>query len=585
MAGLIPQYFIDQLLNRIEITEIVGERIELKKAGSSYKACCPFHDEKTPSFVVTPSKQFYHCFGCGASGSAISFLMEYEHLSFPEAIEELAAKIGVDVPREQGAAPNKTVSSSYAVLEQCAQFYKRQLKSQTEAIAYLKERGISGKMAKRFGLGYAPGGWQTLENILIDCPQTQLLDAGMLVKNDNGTVYDRFRDRLMFPIHDYRGRIIGFGGRVLDRGEPKYLNSPETDIYHKGRELYGLYEARQYNRKLSSLVVVEGYMDVIGLAQHGIHNAVATLGTATTSEHLKRLFKVVNNVIFCFDGDRAGRQAAWRALKNTLPTLKDGYEARFLFLDKGEDPDSLIRSIGHKAFAAQLEHAEPLADVLFRELGNDQQLNSIGDRTRLAEAAKPLIEKTPGSIYRRLLFQRLSELVGIDIEAPIAANHSTPVQAPRRATGARRRYQAAHKTTLSPMRTAVSLLLQEPSVVQADDLERYDFDTQQKGGYILQKLIGLVLNQADISTAALIEHFRDCENWEYLRKLATTEVPGIDPDKLDNQHTRQLFLECLGQLSRAHVRQKQTKVRQTALETEFSDELKMYLRTTIPYTE
>ena len=400
MTGRIPQNFIDNLLARIEILNVIGTRVKLNKAGANYKACCPFHNEKTPSFIVNPVKQFYHCFGgCGANGSAISFLMAYEHISFPEAIEELATIAGLEVPQGNGKDRSHISSPLYNVLDACSHFFQQQLKSQSTAIDYLNHRGLSEATAKLFCIGYAPGQWDALEMALPQYRRDELLAAGMLVKHNNGRVYDRFRNRIMFPIRDRRGRTIGFGGRVLDATEPKYLNSPETPIFHKSEALYGLFEARQSNRNLKGirfLFVVEGYMDVIGLAQHGIDNAVAMLGTATNTEHMHHLFRTVDEVIFCFDGDRAGRQAAWRALKMTLPMLQDGREARFLFLNEGEDPDSLINTIGRQKFLDTLRNAISIGDFLFQKLHDSCHSQSIGDRTRLAEAAKPLISAIPG---------------------------------------------------------------------------------------------------------------------------------------------------------------------------------------------
>lgn len=576
MAARIPQSFIDNLLSRTEITDIIGARVDLKKAGVNYKACCPFHNENTPSFIVNPVKQFYHCFGgCGANGSAISFLMEYEHLSFPEAIEELASLAGLEVPREDylGLAQSANQSPLYAVLDACAEFFQQQLKSHPAAIDYLKQRGLDGATAKQFGLGYAPNRWDALENNLSQCQQTDLLTAGMLIKNEQGRVYDRFRDRIMFPIRDRRGRTIGFGGRVMGEGEPKYLNSPETPVFRKGEELYGLFEVRKNNRQLESLLVVEGYMDVIGLAQKGINNAVATLGTATTAEHMPHLFRAVKDIVFCFDGDRAGRQAAWRALKTTLPALEDGREARFLFLDEGEDPDSLVKSIGKDAFTALLQSALPTADFLFHELIGPNGLQSIGERTRLAETAKPLIERIPGTLYRTLLYQQLSEHVGT-----LFTNPTTP-QPP----ATRPRRQSAYQVQLSPIRTAITLAIQHPAVIDEEDLEHYDFDERQRGGHVLQKLIGIILGNPTISTAALLEHFRDASERHYLHQLASSEIPGLNGD--DEHRPRQLFLGSIRQLTRASKRRAHAALRERLENSIVDDALKAQLRANIPYTE
>ena len=428
MAGLIPQSFIDDLLNRSDIVEVVGSRIQLKKAGKNYTARCPFHNEKTPSFSVSPDKQFYYCFGCGAGGNALGFIMDHDHLDFPQAVEELARRAGLEVPREdsgRGHKPRQPVDSPlYPLLAAAADFYRQALKShpaRKAAVDYLKGRGLSGIIARDFGLGFAPPGWDNLLKHLGGdaLQQKALIDAGLLIENaESGKRYDRFRDRVMFPIRDSRGRVIAFGGRVLGDDKPKYLNSPETPVFHKGQELYGLYEARQANRDLDEIIVVEGYMDVIALAQQGLRNAVATLGTATSEEHLKRLFRLVPSVLFCFDGDSAGRKAAWRALEATLPNLQDGRRARFLFLPEGEDPDSLVRAEGTDAFQARInQQAQPLADYFFQQLSEEADPRSLEGKAHLATLAAPLIEKVPGANLRALMRQRLAELTGLNGEA------------------------------------------------------------------------------------------------------------------------------------------------------------------------
>ena len=380
MAGLIAQSFIDDLLNRSDIVEVVSSRVQLKKSGKNYTACCPFHQEKTPSFTVSQEKQFYYCFGCGAGGNALGFIMDHDHLEFPEAVEELASRAGVEVEREASSGgprqPRQPANSPlYDLLSAASDYYRGALRNHPQrdaAVNYLKQRGVSGIIARDFALGFAPPGWDNLSKQLggDNLQQQALIEAGLLVENaETKRRYDRFRDRIMFPIHDSRGRIVGFGGRVLGDDKPKYLNSPETAVFHKGQELYGLYEARKHNRQLSEIIVVEGYMDVIALAQQGLRNAVATLGTATSEEHIKRLFRVVPNILFCFDGDNAGRKAAWRALEATLGNLKDGLQARFLFVPEGEDPDSLIRSEGLEAFQARIaQQAVPLTAYFFTHL-------------------------------------------------------------------------------------------------------------------------------------------------------------------------------------------------------------------------
>ncbi|GLO14458.1 DNA primase [Pseudomonas putida] len=425
MAGLIPQSFIDDLINRLDIVDVVSSRVQLKKTGKNYSACCPFHKEKTPSFTVSPDKQFYYCFGCGAGGNALGFVMDHDNLDFPQAVEELARAAGMEVPREQGRRDHKprqpTDSPLYPLLDAASEFYRQALRShptRKAAVDYLKGRGLSGEIARDFGLGFAPPGWDNLlKHLGADTLQQKvMIDAGLLIENaESGKRYDRFRDRVMFPIRDSRGRIIAFGGRVLGDDKPKYLNSPETPVFHKGQELYGLYEARKHNRNLDEIIVVEGYMDVIALAQQGLRNAVATLGTATSEEHLKRLFRVVPSVLFCFDGDQAGRKAAWRALESTLSNLQDGRRARFLFLPEGEDPDSLVRAEGTDAFMARInQHAQPLADYFFEQLSVEADPRSLEGKAHMATLAAPLIEKIPGANLRQLMRNRLKEITGLD---------------------------------------------------------------------------------------------------------------------------------------------------------------------------
>lgn len=441
MAGLIPQSFIDDLLNRTDIVDVVSSRVQLKKAGKNYTACCPFHKEKTPSFSVSPDKQFYYCFGCGAGGNALGFLMDHDNLDFPQAVEDLAKAAGMEIPREESGRPHKprqpTDSPLYPLLTAAADFYRQALKSHPQrkaAVDYLKGRGLTGEIARDFGLGFAPPGWDNLYKHLSSdtLQQKAMIDAGLLVENaETGKRYDRFRDRVMFPIRDSRGRIIAFGGRVLGDDKPKYLNSPETPVFHKGQELYGLFEARKNNRNLDEIIVVEGYMDVIALAQQGLRNAVATLGTATSEEHLKRLFRVVPSVLFCFDGDQAGRNAAWRALEATLSSLQDGRRARFLFLPEGEDPDTLVRSEGTDAFRARInQHAQPLADYFFQQLTEEADPRSLEGKAHMATLAAPLIDKVPGANLRTLMRQRLLEITGLSGEAVSQLVHSAPQDAP-----------------------------------------------------------------------------------------------------------------------------------------------------------
>lgn len=439
MASRIPQTFIDELLDRSDIVDIVSSRIDLKKAGKSYKACCPFHDEKTPSFTVAQDKQFYYCFGCGAGGNALGFVMAFDRVDFVTAIEMMAGNAGLEIPREavRDAVQVEKKSNLFDALDKSQQYFRRQLREHPAAAAavdYLKGRGLTGKIAQQFGIGYAPPGWDNLLKAVGngDSAQLKLLDeGGMLVtKPEENKQYDRFRHRITFPIRDQRGRTIGFGGRVLDDSTPKYLNSPETPVFSKGRELYGLYEARQQLSNIGQLIMVEGYMDVIALAQFGIHNAVATLGTALTADHLQKLFRYTSELVFCFDGDKAGRRAAARSLDVALPQMRDGVSCRFLFLDDGEDPDSLVRKIGADSFNRQVSRAQPLSEFLFEQLSDGIDTGSADGKSRLAKIAAPAINSIPTGVFRQLLLAELAERTGIAAEQlkEYVASHPPPGQ-------------------------------------------------------------------------------------------------------------------------------------------------------------
>src|SRR5690554_1951952 len=428
MAGLIPQNFIDDLLSRVDIVDVIDKRVKLRKTGKNYTACCPFHQEKTPSFSVEPEKQFYYCFGCGAGGNALGFVMNFDQKEFHEAVESLAADCGMSVPREerspqqqQQRSENDTLLSALAQTDQYFQQQLRQHPARERAVRYLKSRGLTGQIAKQFGLGLAPPGWDNLLKHLDQQPISRQVQekAGLIIARDaerrtahQDTHYDRFRDRIMFPIRDSRGRVIGFGGRVLGDDKPKYLNSPETPAYHKGQELYGLYEARKLRQKPERFLIVEGYLDVMALTQHGIPFAVATLGTATSATHLTRLFRLVPEVAFCFDGDRAGRQAAWRALETSLPLMEDGRRLRFLFLPEGEDPDSLVRKEGKEAFLARINTADSLSDWFFRHLSDGIDERSLDGRAELFSRALPLIKRLPRGLFRQLMLDELAAITG-----------------------------------------------------------------------------------------------------------------------------------------------------------------------------
>ena len=528
VSGRIPQYFIDQLIARTDIVEVIGTRVSLRKAGKEYKACCPFHDEKTPSFNVVPDKQFYHCFGCGAHGTALGFLMEYDHLNFVEAVEELAARAGLDVPREESTMPTPTKpgADQYALLEQAGEYYRQQLRANPPAIEYLKKRGLSGETAARFGIGFAPDAWDGLIKQLghSDSALHDLTRAGLLIERDskNG-FYDRFRNRVMFPIRDSRGRTIGFGGRIIDQGDPKYLNSPETDLFHKGRELYGLYEARQSTRQLKQLMVVEGYMDVVSLHQAGITCAVATLGTATTPEHLKRLFRACNTVVFCFDGDRAGRAAAWKALEVALPVVSDGHLLRFLLLPETHDPDTLVQEEGREAFEARITRATPLSEYLVNELAARFDLSNVDGRAQFIAEAQRLLNLVNDDSYRALLYRPLSVALGISEDR---LRQLIPLQTSVKDSGQR---VAAPPPDNSGRGTLVRQMIQNllhfPAAAAAIDRMEELAQVDKPGITLLVQLASELQESPELGPAALLERWRQRPEFHYIDKLLLKTPP------------------------------------------------------------
>jgi len=517
MTGKIPQAFIDDLISRTDIVELIDARVPLKKAGHEYKACCPFHGEKTPSFTVSPTKQFYHCFGCGAHGTAIGFLMEYDRLSFPEAVEELAARAGVEVPHSDDSTPQTDYRPLYEILEQATRWFEQQLRHHPqaqEAVGYLKQRGVSGEMAARFHLGFAPPGWDNLAQALGRDTRTRrlLVEAG-LVAEDGNRVRDRFRHRIIFPITDQRGRVIAFGGRDLGSQGPKYLNSPETPLFQKGAELYGFAQAREATRELPQILVVEGYMDLIALAQHGLPNVVATLGTATTAQHVARLYRATADLVFCFDGDRAGRAAAWKALQATLPFMEHGRKAAFLFLPEGEDPDTLVRRIGADAMRELLQTATPLSQFLLQHCSDGLDLASVEGRAMLQERAAPLLQRIPGGIYRELLEAELNQLSRRTVPAP--------PQAKPRAAAAK---PAAGPGTITPERRALTLLLHHPELASLADLPQGWRSLDSSGVRLLKAMLELLQQHPNLSSAALIEHWDNPALREYLSDLLSTPL-------------------------------------------------------------
>ena len=537
MAGRIPQQFIDELMNRVDIVELIDSRVPLRKAGRDYTARCPFHEEKSPSFTVSPTKQFYHCFGCGAHGTALGFLMAYEHMDFVDAVRELAAKVGMEVPQSAPQADDAPSHEPlYAILDKAAQFFRQQLRNHPQAVDYLKQRGLSGATAAEFAIGFAPPGWDNLLRELGKTPQDQalLLKAGLIVKKDKEGHYDRFRNRIMFPIRDRRGRVIAFGGRVLDKeGTPKYLNSPETPVFHKGRELYGLHEAQKALRRLDKLLVVEGYMDVVALAQHGVRYAVATLGTATSSDHVERLFRLTPNVVFCFDGDRAGRDAARRALENLLPAMREGREARFLFLPEGEDPDSLVQKEGQEHFEERIGHSVPFSTFFYEVLTKQADISTMEGRARLVELAKPWLSKLPAGVLKHMMMIKLGELSQLDASLVAQTLGIKPPQTTsQRAVQAKSRQNPAQRLTMLPLRSAIGLLLHAPRLAElAGEPARWE-KLDIPGVSLLVALLELLQKQPHLHSGALLERWRDTPEGKHLAELAKWDPP-LPPDGLE----------------------------------------------------
>ena len=567
MNSLIPPDFIDEVLGRTDIVEIIEARVKLKKTGHNHSGLCPFHNEKTPSFSVNGDKQFYYCFGCQASGSALKFLMEFDRLDFITAVETLAARVGLEVPREkqtpQALEQQQKRKSIYDILLQVSDYYRAELKSgeaRDQAVDYLKSRGLTGQVAKDFALGYAPPGW---DNVLRRLAKTNherelLIDGGMVIdrKEENKT-YDRFRERIMFPIRDLRGRVIAFGGRILGDGKPKYLNSPETPVFHKSRELYGLYEARQRNKKLEQLLVVEGYMDVVALAQHGVTFAVATLGTATTGEHLERIFRMVSKVIFCFDGDEAGRRAAWKALQISLPHLKDGRAARFLFVPDGEDPDSLVRAEGQDKFLDRVENSQPLPEFFFDKLSAEVDIDTLDGKAHLSQLAMPLINAIPRGVFRELMLGELSKITNLTSEKLLSLSveplpEATPALPPESSgndsysedssldgyvdidSGDPYEEQGyedvmgfVDHTELIPQaglsalaRKALEILLVQPELALGVSAEMLDSIGEDASSGLLSEVLTIIIEQDERSPVMILSHFQASPEFEMLRGLA-----------------------------------------------------------------
>ncbi len=613
MAGRIPQHFIDDLLARVNIVDVIDGRVKLKRAGKNYSGLCPFHKEKSPSFSVSPDKQFYYCFGCGAGGNALGFLMEYDRLNFPEAVEELAKLAGVDVPRDEGRPADhqreQEIKRQFEALEHSNRYFQDMLRSSSErerAIGYLKQRGLSGQIAAAFGIGYAPPGWDNLLQHFahLENAAPLLEQSGMVIHNeDKQRYYDRFRDRIMFPIRDVRGRVLGFGGRVLGDDKPKYLNSPETPTFHKGRELYGLYEARKHSNQLERLLIVEGYMDVVSLAQHGIHWSVATLGTATTAQHLERLFKLVPEVIFCFDGDAAGRQAAQRALGVTLPVIRDGQEARFLFLPDGEDPDTLVRREGETAFSQRVSQALPLSEFFFRQLSDEADLSSMDGRARFSNQALPLIQSMQPSLLKQMMLDRICEITGLSLEqissvidlhqatstpAPISAEKaSQPASTPNpyqqiRPTPVRNKpTQSEHRNLVNQ---AISILLHRPDLARSTAPAADFVSISETNIGVLIRLLHYLQQEPEGSLGTLLVDWQDDPDHR-ADLMLLNEISHLDPVMGDVDAARLLedtLNRLLGRRHETLLDQLLKKSRQAPLTDDEKRELQQLLQSRQP---
>ncbi len=530
-GGRIPREFIDELLVRVDLVDLIDSRVPLKKTGNNYVARCPFHNEKTPSFSVNRNKQFFHCFGCGASGNAISFLMDFNHLDFVEAVEDLAAIVGVAVPRQSAdyyaEAKKDDLNSLYLLMEQVAAFYVNQLRIGAEgkkAVEYLKARGVDGACASNFMLGYAPNEWKALAS---QFDQTALMAAGLLVSNDNGQIYDRFRGRIMFPIRDKRARIIGFGGRVLDDTLPKYLNSPETSLFHKGKEVYGLYELLAKDSKPSRILLVEGYMDVIALAQFGLHYAVAALGTATSQAHLDLLFRFSSELVLCFDGDKAGREAAWRAMDVVFPCLKEGRQVRIMILPQTQDPDSLMREEGLDRFTERVLTAATLSEYFFAQCSKKLNLTELEGRAQLINKARPYLDKLPEGIFKDMMFEQLKALSN-SVVLDILQNKT------RLATTTVNKRQRQENRRLSSAREAIALLIQHPNLAEVIKQKEIDVNSLSFAGsdLFISLLQAIYASQKPVKTAILVELYRDTAEEKTVNALATLVFPIAD-DMID----------------------------------------------------
>ncbi len=541
MAGRIPRSFIDDLLNRVDIVEVIDSRVPLKKKGREFWACCPFHGEKTPSFSVSPTKQFYHCFGCQRNGNAIGFLMDYDHMEFVEAIETLAQSLGIEIPYEAGSAPQAKrddLEPMYKTLSASADFYQKQLRDSPTAIEYLKNRGISGETARDFAIGYAPPGWNNLTG-----DKKALVDTGMLILKHHGKNYDRFRNRLMFPIRDRRGRFIAFGGRVINpEDEPKYLNSPESRLFHKGEEIYGLYELKKAVSTIDRIYVTEGYMDVVALAEHGVKTAVATLGTAINNRQIETLFRTCKHLVFCFDGDEAGKKAAWRSLEECLPSLKEGRIARFLFLPDGQDPDSYVQSNGKEAFAQLADNASTLTEYLFEGLLAQHNVRTPEGRSQLLDQLRPY--------YAQIPLQSLKDQILVEVENRLGQQIDDRLlrlmgETPNRPAETRKQLPEQHWT---PTRLAINLLLQKPALATSVGTPHELADSGIPGVDLLLKVLDRIHDEPDISTQNLLSRFQGEEHENHLYKLA-----AMSPEAENDEDFERMLTDCLQRLQKQYI--------------------------------
>ena len=568
---MIPDSFKQELLHRVDIVDVIERYVPLKKGGANYSACCPFHTEKTPSFTVSPAKQFYHCFGCGVHGNAISFLIEYQGLGYIEAVKDLAESVGMKMPEfEPRTKKPEGGPDLYEIMERACDYYREQLKAAPRAIDYLKGRGLTGKIAARFGIGYAPEGWQSLESVFPSYADKSLKEAGLVVDPEGGgRRYDRFRDRVMFPILNQRGSVIAFGGRVLGDGEPKYLNSPETPLFEKGRELYGLAQARSAIRAAGRAIVVEGYMDVVALAQHGIEYAVATLGTATSASHVQKLLRQTDEVVFCFDGDAAGRKAAWHALEVSLPNLADNKAMRFLFLPQEHDPDSFVREEGKEAFEKMLETARPLSEFFVEELMGRVELKTYEGRAQLVHEAKPLLKQ----ISARTLQRQLSQMIAATgyLDAGQAAQLTPELTDARYASPASGRPRGAQAPALGLIRNLLQWLISRPALAKELSLELVDQSSPEARGLVA--VAEFCRENPGVEANIVVDHF---QGTEFQRLLESGQAALLDtklePEQIDVDFRNALVLL---QDKRRHQRFEALRVKQDRSPEEETEMLRL----------